>query len=149
MRITKHYLALTGYCSIHNLFKWEAAAVLVTFSHFTWKCQLNQRIWEWETEREPSFRSYTNCKRYKWFASSFTVQSFSTAAHNWKSWHCQYCAQTNTQVGMCTLETQTIHRGAMVNFKWWYELGLVNTCHMCTSNNQWNGLAMNQKYLFK
>ena len=34
VRITKGYLALTGNCSIHNLFKWKAAAVLVTFHIF-------------------------------------------------------------------------------------------------------------------
>lgn len=43
VRITKGYLALTGNCSIHNLFKWEAAAVSLTFSHFYMEMPIKSR----------------------------------------------------------------------------------------------------------
>lgn len=43
VRITKGYLALTGNSSIHNLFKWKAAAVLVTFSHFYMEMPIKPR----------------------------------------------------------------------------------------------------------
>lgn len=44
-----------------------------------------------KTERELSFRSYTNCEWYKRLASHFTARSSSTLAHNWKHSGRQYC----------------------------------------------------------
>jgi len=100
VKITKGYLALTGNCSIHNLFKWKATAVLVTFTSLNWKANLTKGWWERATQREwestSSFSSYTNCRWFKWLANSFTAYSSSTATHNWTSLQCQYCALTNT-----------------------------------------------------
>lgn len=55
VRITKGYLALTGNCSVHNLFKWKAAAVFVTFSHVYMEMPIkprDEREGGRETEKE-------------------------------------------------------------------------------------------------